>query len=190
MTAPDIFLAQSVTGTGELAVPSAYRPLRNSGSVEQWADLADLLEQIVRCFEDIGRHADPHLEGFEQFTVSHWDGEEAAPIAKEDLDFARKLLERLWALPPERRSSGLRSLLESMARLDPAQALQWANQAGGRYVNTVRTTAAQGLALVEAIAAASVSPMPRVVRTSSWAPSSLSRRASLRLTMDFERPSR
>jgi len=100
MTAPDIFLAQSVTGTGELAVPSAYRPLRNSGSVEQWADLADLLEQIVRCFEDIGRHADPHLEGFEQFTVSHWDGEEAAPIAKEDLDFARKLLERIGPYLP------------------------------------------------------------------------------------------
>jgi hypothetical protein len=40
------------------------------------------------------------LEGFEQFTVPHWDGEEAAPVAIDDLTFARDLLDHIGACLP------------------------------------------------------------------------------------------
>src|SRR5262249_52411402 len=72
--------------------------------------------------------------------------DDRVPSFAEQQRIARRLLERLWALPPEPRAAGLRSVLESMARLDPDQALQWAMQAGGRYVNVARCAAAEGLA--------------------------------------------
>jgi hypothetical protein len=46
------------------------------------------------------RHAQGWLEGFEQFTVPHWDGEHAAPVANDDLAFARELLERVGPCLP------------------------------------------------------------------------------------------
>jgi hypothetical protein len=100
MSDADIFVAKPMTGTGGLAFPSAYRPLRNSGSDKQRADVADLWEQILWSITNVGMHADPHLEEFEEFTVPRWDGENAAAIAKEDLGFARKLLERIGPYLP------------------------------------------------------------------------------------------
>ena len=67
----------------------------------------------------------------------------------EDRRLARQLLEKLWALPPELRQSGLRGILESMTRLDPARALRWADQVGGPYPTIVRTTAALDLAATD-----------------------------------------
>jgi RNA polymerase sigma factor (sigma-70 family) len=58
---------------------------------------------------------------------------------------ARRLLERLWALPAAREGASSR-ILQAMARLDPGQALRWSAQAGGRYDHTVRVTAAEHLA--------------------------------------------
>jgi hypothetical protein len=99
MSGTNIFVAEPMRGTGGSTVPSAYRPLRNSGSAELWADLVDLLEQAAQCFQEISGRSD-HLLGFEQFTVPHWDGEEATAVAKEDLRFARRLLERIGPYLP------------------------------------------------------------------------------------------
>jgi uncharacterized GH25 family protein len=74
---------------------------------------------------------------------------DAVPAFAEQRRIAGRLLERLWALPPELRAPGLRTLLVAMARLDPALAQQWAVQAGGRYLSVVRCTAAEGLALTD-----------------------------------------
>jgi protocatechuate 3,4-dioxygenase beta subunit len=69
-----------------------------------------------------------------------------APTFEEQRQVARKLLEKLWALPMEQKRTGMRTILESMARLDPARALRWAKEAGGRWENTVRTTVAERIA--------------------------------------------
>ncbi len=68
------------------------------------------------------------------------------PSFAEDKRLARKLLEKLWDLPPGLRQTGLRAILESRTRLDPAQAVRqaerWPDQVGDRYRVIVRTTAA------------------------------------------------
>lgn len=90
MSDANIVGTKPVMGTGGLAVPSGYRPLRNSGAV----DLVDWwAQQIAQHIGGTGApNADPYLEGFEQFTVPGWDGQEATPVAKTDLNFARRLL--------------------------------------------------------------------------------------------------
>lgn len=68
------------------------------------------------------------------------------PSFEEQLQVARKLLEKAWALPMPVKRTGLRTLLESMARVDPEVAQRWAKEAGPRYENLVRTTLAGRLA--------------------------------------------
>jgi protocatechuate 3,4-dioxygenase beta subunit len=70
---------------------------------------------------------------------------QAATFAEEQR-VARQLLDKLWALPMEHKRTAMRTLLESMARLDPPQALRWAKEAGGGADNTVRTVIAEHLA--------------------------------------------
>jgi hypothetical protein len=91
MSDTNLVRTKPIMGTGGLAVPLGYRPLRNSGATDLWFDW--WAQQIAQRFGDLGApNAGPHLQGFEQFTVPDWDGQEAAPVAKADLDFARRLL--------------------------------------------------------------------------------------------------
>jgi hypothetical protein len=62
----------------------------------------------------------------------------------------RQLLEKLWALPPEVKRTGMRSLLVSMARVDPKVAQRWAKEAGPEQENTVRSTLAEQFAATDA----------------------------------------
>jgi uncharacterized GH25 family protein len=66
---------------------------------------------------------------------------------------ARKLLERLWALPAEQRRPIQFQLVAGMTRLDPAQGLLWGDQAGPRYLEEARITAAKGLSGTDAVEA-------------------------------------
>ena len=74
----------------------------------------------------------------------------SAPIKPPSFDeqrrVARQLLEKLWALPMDVKRTAMRTLLESMARLDPEVALRWGREAGGRSENIVRAAVAEHLA--------------------------------------------
>jgi hypothetical protein len=72
------------------------------------------------------------------------------PSFEEQRQVARKLLEKLWALPMELKRTGMRTILESMARLDPNVAQRWAKEAGAQYENIVRTAIAENLAAADA----------------------------------------
>jgi hypothetical protein len=95
------------------------------------------------------------LPNSSEVTVKLFTTKERPPDAKsppggpplaEQHRVARQLLERLWDLPAERKSQSTRSLVEGMTRLDPARGLRWAEQAGGRNLQTARVTAAEILA--------------------------------------------
>jgi protocatechuate 3,4-dioxygenase beta subunit len=72
------------------------------------------------------------------------------PSFEEQRQVARKLLEKLWALPMQIKGTGLRTLLESMTRVDPEVAQRWAKEAGPRFENIVRTTLAEQVAETDA----------------------------------------
>jgi hypothetical protein len=91
MSDTNIVGTKPVIGTGGLAVPPGYRLLRNSGADDLWFDW--WTQQIAQYSGGTGApNIGPYLEGFEQFTVPEWDGQEATPVAKPDLNFARRLL--------------------------------------------------------------------------------------------------
>jgi len=119
MSDVNIVDATSVMGTGGLAVSSRYRVVRNSGAIDLWGAFADWWGQQIEdsgeaffqrfkgTAQEIlyptlrgGPDVASYLEGFEQFTVPNWDGEDAAPVAKRDLDFARGMLNRVGPYLP------------------------------------------------------------------------------------------
>jgi hypothetical protein len=107
MSEANITYAPQVVGTGGLLLSFDYRPLRNSGSDSlQYARFECeqfdwWTQQFPRYITGTGElKLDPHLEGFEQFTVPDWDGEGADPVDKADLDYARTLLKQVAAQLP------------------------------------------------------------------------------------------
>ncbi len=56
---------------------------------------------------------------------------------------AKRLLDRLWALPAKPRNDVVSYAIENMARLDPEKALLWSGETGGRWDRLARTALAE-----------------------------------------------
>jgi RNA polymerase sigma factor (sigma-70 family) len=75
-----------------------------------------------------------------------WPNPRARLQPEEERQFVRRLLKELWGLPPEQRQKIEAQLLRSLARLDPAEALRWSAQAGGKNDHVVRGAIAEHVA--------------------------------------------
>lgn len=77
-------------------------------------------------------------------------------------EVARRLLQKLWAMPKHGRTYGT---IQCMARIDPEVALEWSTELGGRYDWLVRQVMAAKIALTDAGEALSLLPARNDGRT-------------------------
>jgi hypothetical protein len=121
-------IVKPMRGTGGAAFSPDYRALANSGSVKvislrsalsEWAEqhtkesyeaytqfvrgaaglnLADALDFHSQLLAAHGANA--YLTGFDQFMAPNWDGDNATPVDKKDLNFARALLQQIGPYLP------------------------------------------------------------------------------------------
>ena len=136
---------QSLRGTGAPDIAPHYIALPNSGSVKlmslnrfisDWAQqhIKESFDIYAQCIGTIavGNFAgtldfcsglfgstteSPYLSGFEQFTHSGWDGDDAVAVAKKDLKFARSLLEKVALYLP--------SVPDAAAGTDGSICMEW-----------------------------------------------------------------
>jgi hypothetical protein len=110
----------------------------------------------------------------------HWKPAEGLSLV-EQREFARWILLRLWAIHSQRQAGPakeavLTSLVLPMAQLDPAVALDWSGQLGGRLDSQVRLAGAEVLAELDAPAAIEIikkTPEPamaleKLLRIATW----------------------
>jgi RNA polymerase sigma factor (sigma-70 family) len=76
--------------------------------------------------------------------VPPWGDRRAGRLKpEEERQLARRLLQELWELPPERREALEAAVLPALARLDPAEALRQSAASGGRQDHLVRAAIAR-----------------------------------------------
>lgn len=119
----DLHITKSVPGTGSPDVSHHYFPQANSGAPKltslthalfNWAQQhqRESYEVYAQCIQSIASgyfagtrqfcsalfglpDKDLYLSGFEEFTNPGWDGDDAKPVSKNDLKFARGLLDQI-----------------------------------------------------------------------------------------------
>jgi hypothetical protein len=113
---------QSKAGTGGTAILKSYVQAASSGvaktqsieaALRNWALSADAAYRaslLTGLFGAAGYTGLPvvaaltgkrpraALNGFEQYTIANWDGDDAVPLSKSDLEYARSLLDALELL--------------------------------------------------------------------------------------------